>query len=736
MLTGRKCVHFGGEAANAYWVRKVLQQKGDGMVLFQIYGPTECTTYSTLCELTAKYADQDIMPIGRPLPNYTTYVLDEKLRLVPIGVPGELYIGGDSVAIGYLNRPELTAERFIPNPFATEEDRLNNVNSRLYKTGDLVRWLSDGTLHILGRTDFQVKIRGFRIEPEEVERVLLKHPGVKQCVVIPWEENLVAYWVPTDPSGMTSQSDLRSFLATQVPEYMVPSGFIKSERFELNRNAKIDRTKLPPPSLALLTARTGDYVAPRTETEKALATIWQDILRTVRVSVHDSFFDLGGNSLLTVRMLGRVKQELGADINLASIFSMPTIAALAAHVDKSSPDDLGGQGNLDLAIEDAQIEIPIGGFTAEASVEGPQQVLLTGVTGFLGFHLLDQLLSLTTARVHCVVRGANQEEVRAKFKEVLRLYGRLDLEDNPRIALLKGDLKEPALGLSSETVEELSEILDHIYHCGALVHHMFDYRTLRGENVQSTLELLRIASRGRRKVFNFVSTLSVASRRDGEGRTIEVELGDRPISTNGYIMTKWVCEQILLRHARKGLPVNIFRPGNITGHSVTGTCPPEKNHALLLVKGCIQMKCAPDWQRAIEMTPVDTLAEAIVRLSLNSRGTNTFNMNNPFELSWAEYMEALLKLGFEMKMVPVSEWQKHLERIDETNALFPLSQLYLEERKDLIDPASHAPAVLNSSTTQETLRKLGVSYLRDYTRYIPTLIGYLEKTGFLTAGKE
>ncbi len=343
---------------------------------------------------------------------------------------------------------------------------------------------------------------------------------------------------------------------------------------------------------------------------------------------------------------------------------------------------------------------------------------------------------LAPTDVHCVVRGANQEEVRRRFRDALRFYGRLDLEESPRIALLRGDLKELALGLPAEVIGELSEILDHIYHCGAFVNHMVDYRTLRGENVQSTVELLRMASKGRRKVFNFISTLSVASRRDGHGRTIEVELGDRPISTNGYIMTKWACEQILMRHAGKGLPVNIFRPGNITGHSVTGICPPEKNHALLLVKGCIQMKCAPDWQRFIEMTPVDALAEAIVRLSQNSRGLNTFNMNNPLELSWGEYLDALRRLGFAMERVPMGEWRKQLERIDETNALFPLSQLYLEERKDLIDPESHASAARGSSTTQETLRKLGVSYLSDYTRYLPILIGYLKQTGFLPAGKE
>jgi amino acid adenylation domain-containing protein/thioester reductase-like protein len=736
VLTRLKCVHFGGEMANPYCVRKALAQKGDGTTLINVYGPTECTTYSAVCELTDRHAKSDFIPVGRPLGNYTAYVLDEKLRLVPVGVPGELHIGGDSVANGYLNRDELTAHRFISNPFATEEDRMNNMNLRLYRTGDLTRWLPDGTLHVLGRMDFQVKIRGFRIEPEEVERVLLKHPGVRHCAVMPWEGKLVAYWVPRSPSGVVNQSDLRSFLATQLPEYMVPSGFIETERFELNRNAKIDRTKLPPPALALMAARKGDYVPPRNGTEEALAAIWQDVLKSGRISVHDSFFDLGGNSLLTVRMLGRVKLELNADINLASMFSMPTIAAIATLIDKSGPADLGGENNIALALQDARVEVSVGDYRAEARADQPQHILLTGVTGFLGFHLLDKLLSLTTARIHCLVRGATQETVRAKFRDAASLYGRPDLERNPRIALLKGDLKEPALGLEGETVEELQEILDHICHCGAVVHHMFDYRTLRAENVQSTIELLKIASGGRRKVLNFVSTLSVACRRDPEGRTLEVEIGDRPISTNGYILTKWTSERILARHAEKGLPVNIFRPGNITGHCLTGVCPPENNHALLLLKGCIQMKCAPDWKRFIEMTPVDILAESIVRLSLNTHGSNTFNMNNPLEMSWADYIEALRKLGFEIEMVSVDEWRKRLEGTDETNALFSLKEFYLRDREDLVDLESHAVTAPDSSTTQEMLRKLGVAYLHDYARYIPTAVGYLKTKGFLPAMRE
>ena len=730
VLMRLRCVHFGGEMANAACVRKVLQRKGPQTTLMQVYGPTECTTYSTVYELTDQDAGRDIMPIGRPLANYTTYVLDENRRLVPVGVPGELYIGGDGVAIGYLNRPELTAERFVTNPFATPEDRERGANLVMYKTGDRVRWLADGTLHILGRIDFQVKVRGFRIEPEEVEKALLTHPGVRQCIVVPWEGNLIAYWVPSGPPGAVSQGDLKSHLMTQLPDYMVPTAFLETERFELNRNGKIDRTKLLSPGIALVMAKKGEQVAPRTETERRLVAIWLDLLRIGSVGVQDSFFELGGNSILTVRMLDVVKQAFGAQINVASLFSRPTIAAMAARIDRSGLAEVAGEDNLALALKDAQEDLPVTVGTQPVPGREPQGILLTGVTGFLGFHLLDKLLSLTNARIYCLVRGVDDDAVLARFVDTLRFYGHPELAGHPRIVLVRGDLSKPDLGLEPRLIQEFDERVDHIMHCGAFVHHMFDYRTVRGENVGSVVELLKIAARGRSKVFHFISTLSVASRRDYEGRIVEVEIGDRPISTNGYVMSKWAAECILQRHAQKGLMVNIFRPGNITGHSMTGVCVPEKNHALLLVKGCLQMGCAPDWKRPIEMTPVDLLAEAIVRLSLDSPGGGVFNMNNPVQMDWADYMAVLGTFGLACDLVSFDVWRQRLEGIGETNALYPLREIYLKAREDLIDPEGHALAARDSSMTQDALHRLGVFYPCDYLPHLRTLVHYLQTSGF------
>ena len=732
VLTRLKCVMFGGERASVPCVQKVLAQKPSSLTLINVYGPTECTTYSTFYVLSDKDRHCDILPIGRPLWNYTAYVLDENFQQVPLGAPGELYIGGDSLSTGYLNRPELTKERFISNPFAAETERQAGFNQRLYKTGDLVRLLPDGNIDILGRADFQVKIRGFRIEPEEVEKVFVNHPNVKQCVVIPWGQHLVAYWEPKADSIQTVSDDLKGFLARQLPDYMLPSIFIRVEHFEINSNGKIDRIKLPTPTLDELSIH-GEYVAPQTETEKNLADIWKTLLGVARVGIHDSFFDLGGTSILTVRMLAMVRQKLGAEINVARLFSQPTIAALASFMEGKFPSESGEEDNLALALRDAQTNLSINVSPPPGLLKDPAHVLLTGVTGFLGFYLLDKLLTLTSAKVYCLIRGKDDPDVRRRFHKTLRFYRRSDLNDHPRIILLKADLGEPSLGLAAAIREQLQQNLDQIYHSGAHVHHLYDYRTLRAENVLGTVELLKIAANGRRKGFQYVSAISAASIRDSEGYLVEVEPGDRPISINGYNISKWVSEQIVHRAAALGIPANIFRPGNITGDSRSGLCPPDKNHFLLLLKGFLQMKTAPAWKRAVEMTPVDILAEGIVRLSLENLGSHVFNLHNPHQITWVEYLTRVKALGFDLQIIDAQQWRdEYLSRVNEDNALFPFKELYLKQREDLLKTEPPLIPANNAGAIQETLRRLGVFYPSSYDQHLAQVINYLRTTGFLS----
>ena len=317
----------GGEALSTQLAQQ-LQQRGT--TLLNLYGPTEATIWATICKVDRQ---NESPAIGRPIANTEIYILDRHLHPVPIGVPGELHIGGAGLARGYLNRPTLTAEKFIPHPFS------DIPSARLYKTGDLAYYRPDGDIEYLGRLDHQVKIRGFRIELGEIEAVLSQHPEVAQCVVIPREDEpgdkrLVAYVIPADREAPKS-NEFRAFLKQSLPEYMIPAAFMQLESFPLTPNGKINRRVLPKPERADISSTT-TYLAPRSQQEEALAQIWRHVLKLEQVGVNDNFFDLGGHSLLALRLFTEIEKAFGQNLPLATLFQAPTIKELAALLDLSS----------------------------------------------------------------------------------------------------------------------------------------------------------------------------------------------------------------------------------------------------------------------------------------------------------------------------------------------------------------------------------------------------------------
>ncbi|NEQ08700.1 MAG: amino acid adenylation domain-containing protein, partial [Moorea sp. SIO4E2] len=312
----------GGEALPQELAKCLLQK---GASLWNLYGPTETTVWSMTCQVNSSqqssfYADVS-ESIGTPIANTQIYLLDCHLQPVPIGVPGELHIGGAGLARGYLNRPELTEAKFIPNPFS------NKPGSRLYKTGDLARYLPDGNIEFIGRIDNQVKIRGYRIELGEIEAVLAQHSQVKEAVVIaredsPGDKRLVAYVVPTESQAVISQ--LRSLLKTQLPDYMIPAAFVVLESLPLTPNGKVNRRALPAPDVSTQEA---GAIEPRNITELQLVQIWSEVLNIPAVGVQDNFFDLGGHSLLAVRLMACIEQQFGTNLALSTLFTEPTIEA-------------------------------------------------------------------------------------------------------------------------------------------------------------------------------------------------------------------------------------------------------------------------------------------------------------------------------------------------------------------------------------------------------------------------
>jgi acyl-CoA synthetase (AMP-forming)/AMP-acid ligase II/acyl carrier protein len=338
-------VQIGGEKVDPARLREVLAA-GPPQRLINSYGPAECTTTASWHHVREVDDDTVAVPIGRPIANTPAYVLDRHLELVPIGVPGELHLGGPGLARGYFDRPSLTAERFIPDPFTPVSE--GSTGGRLYRTGDRVRWRAEGVLEFLGRYDDQIKLRGQRIEPGEIECALRQHPGVRACVVIARENayrgrELVAYVVPEGDPPATDE--WRGFLQQRLPDFMVPSSFVALDALPLAPGGKVDRRALPAPKDERPRLEQA-FVPPRDQTEEAVARIWAAVLRLDGVGIHDNFFALGGHSLLATQVVARIRSIFDVEVPLVAIFEEPTIAALAARVASAKATGISVQPQL------------------------------------------------------------------------------------------------------------------------------------------------------------------------------------------------------------------------------------------------------------------------------------------------------------------------------------------------------------------------------------------------------
>jgi len=329
-LASTQHLMVGGEAFPPSVAQDLLNLGGP--TITNMYGPTETTIWSSTHGVLEAGSS---IPIGRPIANTELYILDENRQPVPIGVPGELYIGGDGVVRGYLGRPELTAERFVPDPYGGRED------ARMYRTGDLVRYRKGGVIEFLGRTDHQVKIRGHRIELGEIEARVHEYEGVLECVVVaredtPGDQRLVAYVVTSETA--TDDGALREHLRKDLPEHMIPSHVVALDMLPLTPNGKVDRNALPLPD-AVSTTSVIEYVAPTGEVEGKIAELWQDTLGLERVGMDDNFFDIGGHSLLVVRIHRSLKELLEQPVSLTDLYRFPTIRSFVDYLNSGGENE-------------------------------------------------------------------------------------------------------------------------------------------------------------------------------------------------------------------------------------------------------------------------------------------------------------------------------------------------------------------------------------------------------------
>ena len=657
-------VNLAGEPIQNKIVQQLYQHQTIEFV-YNLYGPSEDTTYSTQAKLVKGATEAP--SIGRPITNTQVYILDSHLQPLPIGVPGELYIGGDGLAREYLNRPELTKEKFITNPFSSSKSQ------RLYKTGDLARYRSDGNIEFLGRIDNQVKIRGFRIELGEIESVLLRHPQIQQTVVIatediPGNKRLIAYIVSEEESLSTKQ--LREFLKQKLPDYMVPSAFVTLDTLPLTPNGKVDRFALPAPDAAF--SQSSDFLAPKTESQILIASLFAEILslHPESISLDDSFFDLGGHSLLATQLMFRIREAFEVNLSLRALFDYPSVSDLASAIDQALVTGDYQSQTWDLEAE-AALDSDIQPSTAIAPIVSPmERIFLTGATGFLGIHLLSELLTTTTATVYCLVRADNRDAGKERLLNKLEATGLWSDNFTSRIIPIIGDLGTSRFGLSATEYNNLCQDIDVVYHVGAKVHHLWSYALLKDANVLGTQDVLRLASLGKLKPVHYVSTLFSTSQTD-QPILESATANHYDLPKLGYVQSKWVAEQLVWEAAKRGLPITIYRPSRISGHSQTGVSSFD-DLLSRLVKGCILLKGFPSWSGLAEnLVPVDYVSRAIVCLSQQNRlFGKAFHLINPKSVPLREIFHWVRSLGYSLEEIDYTHWRSKLIE-DMENPLYP-----------------------------------------------------------------
>ncbi|MGC1525331.1 MAG: amino acid adenylation domain-containing protein [Phormidesmis sp.] len=702
-----RLVIIGGEKALSTRLALWRQQAGDQVRLVNTYGPTETTIVAALCDLAGAHAvsTSGELPIGKAIPQTQLYVLDDLLQLVTPGAVGNLYIGGVGVARGYLNRPELTAENFLANPFATLPEIGNRkqlstpcnspsaLTSRLYRTGDRARDRGDGLLEFLGRADHQVKIRGFRIELFEIETVLNQHFTVREGIVLAKQDaldnqRLVAYVLPESyDEAMASDwvSTLRAHIKAMLPDYMVPTLFVVLDSLPLTPSGKVNRYALPEPDS---TCQLSTSDLPQTPLEKQVASLWTQVLEIPAIGRRDHFFELGGNSLLAAHLVSLLRENLAIELPIRCVYEAPTVQGIAETVQKLQQSG----GTLLSVLTDLNkqpIPIPPKIITNKPTLTNlstPEAIFLTGATGFLGAFLLYELLQQTQAKLYCLVRCVDRGEGLARLQATFAKYALPVAALDRRVVIVPGYLDKPRFGLSRVQFSRLADKVDMIYHVGAMVNFVKPYSALEATNVQGTYEILKLACQGKLKPVNHVSTVSVfGATHYFTGLPMVHENDDIDISRDflcwddGYAQTKWAAEQLIRAARAQGVPITLFRPGFIMGHSRTGATNTQ-DFLSRAVMGCVEMGCYPDLANfKNQIITVDYASQAIVHLSQQSELLGvTFHLT-PWsaihDVAWNDLFEWIRDYGYPLKKMAYIDWKDkliHQSKAAQSNALYPL----------------------------------------------------------------
>lgn len=720
-LSSMRCVKVGGEACPPDLLRRHHALLPDA-VLVNNYGPTEATVWATTYVSRTARLPGTTVPIGAPIPHARVYLLDERLERVPAGETGELYIAGAGVARGYLGRGGLTAERFLPDPFCG--------GARMYRTGDLARMGAEGLLEFAGRTDEQVKIRGYRIELGEIENALAEHEQVFVAAVVAHDLDGAAPQLAAYVQTSADVGTLRDFLADRLPTHLIPQHIVAVEQLPRTISGKIDKAALPRPGAVR------DFVEPRTELERKVAAMVGEILGAERVGLSDNLFDLGASSLHISQLALRIWTELGAMVAVHALFEIPTVAGTALAIEALKLHDPSAW-DLDRLAAECELDPSIDATgLPDARLTDPRVVFMTGVTGYLGAHLLERVLRTTDAEVRCLVRAADPEAGLARIRDTMAAY-RIEAGLD-RVRVLVGDLAEPRLGLSTAEWDDLAACVDVIFHNGALVNFLYPYSKLKGPNVEGTVEILRLASTTTVKAVHYVSSID-SFLNTGLHRPF---LEDPPLSPtevpDGYPRSKYVAEQRVTAARERGIPACVYRTGMIIGHSVSGATAPD--YMLLQIKGMLVFGVVPAADGLVDAIPVDFAAAAIARIASRPGSLgHSFHLWNPQMTSFEQVYEWIRSYGYLFESASEQVVMEKVLTIELDNPLFPLLPLYADPKwRDQPEDLQPAKAALidvreELANTLSAIEGSGLACAPLTEEYVHRSIDFMVETGFLDA---
>ncbi|WP_211747806.1 non-ribosomal peptide synthetase [Paenibacillus sp. Marseille-Q4541] len=735
-----KSIVVGGEGLPGETVR--MFQKKLSVPIVNVYGPTEITAVATGHVINYELPEHiATVCIGKPLANYELFVVDENNELCPTCVTGELLISSIGVAKGYLNQPEKTREVFIPDPITPDSGRT------VYRTGDLVRLLPNGEVEYRGRKDSQVKIRGFRIEIGEIEDNLAKHDLVKEIAVIARPDadgiKILVGFYTTNDGQVIPHSELVQFLSKKVPNYMIPKYFSHLEQMPLSPTGKMDRKKLALFEINI-DHEDATYEAPENELQKQVSLAWEKALGQTRIGIHDDFFEIGGYSLKILEILVILKPHY-PQLKINDFFVYPTIAKLSERIEEIGRNNSIQEttGFADLPIQDL-IEYPLTFGTAEENtldLSKQTNILLTGATGYLGSHLLYELLLKTDAVLYCLVRPSGEQGAFERLVQVMTGYFGSSIAEimEKRVLAIQGDLSQDNLGFSEADRMLIDKLVDSIVHCGADVKHFGESEHFASVNVESTRRLLKLAKSKPNTRFHFISTLGIPEDLAFNGQWDSITKGtgyETSFIENVYTNSKLEAEKLVVKYGEEeGVPASIYRVGNLSCHSDSGVFQKniDSNAFYRMLKAMLLLEKTPNVRWEVDLTPINYAGEAIIALALQEETVGkVFHICNPVTISYEQMVGHFKNFGYDITLLELQEFESWLLNPEEPKdqAGLELAMAQLEG-----DGAKNSLYRFACPQTVQYLENTGVSCAEPDHTFFHKLINHAVNIGYFPKNK-